>query len=214
MNENNQVNLSGIITTEPEYSNEFFKEKFYKMYIKVSRMSDTSDIIPVIISGLMLDVSKKYTGNYIEIEGEFRSYNQHDENKVKLILSVFAKKVHIINSSENQIYLNGFIVKEPKYRITPLDREIADILVAANRAYKKSDYIPCVVWGRNARYISQFPIGTEVKLEGRIQSREYTKYFDDGTAETRTAYEVSVSRIDVIEESEENTNESGSKESV
>lgn len=202
MNENNRVILSGVITTEFEYDHEFFKEKFYKTYVSVPRMSDKSDIIPVIVSELILDMSKNYTGNYIEIEGEFRSYNQHDEDRAKLILFVFAKKIRFISHSENQIYLNGFIVKEPKYRITPLDREIADILIAVNRSYKKSDYIPCVVWGRNARHISQFPVGTEVKLEGRIQSREYIKNFDDGTQETRIAYEVSVSRIDVVEEKE------------
>lgn len=206
MNENNQVNLVGIIVTEPVFSHEFFQEKFYRIYVSVSRMSNKSDVIPVMISEVMLDMSKKYTGNYVEIEGQFRSYNQYSENRTKLILSVFARQIHVINDSKkngtNQICLNGFIVKEPKYRITPLDREIADILVAVNRSYKKSDYIPCICWGRNARRISRFGVGTEVCLTGRIQSREYVKHLDNETEEIRMAYEVSVSRIDIMESEE------------
>ena len=200
---NNNVLLTGKIVSEPEYSHEVYGEQFYNLFLDVNRKSDIADVIPLTISERLFDVSKECIGTVISVSGQLRSFNRHENSKNRLILSVFVRDIEIITDEyedENEIMLDGFICKDVVYRKTPLGREIADLLIAVNRSYGKSDYIPCVVWGRNAVYTSGLPVGTHLKLIGRIQSRGYVKMYEDGTEEQRTAYEVSVSKINVLEE--------------
>ena len=155
------------------------------------------------ISERLIDVTQDYRGEFIQISGQFRSYNRHEEKKNRLVLSVFAREAVFVEAEDdkvksNQIFLDGFICKPPVYRKTPLGREIADMLVAVNRPYGKSDYIPCISWGRNARFASNFEVGSRVQIWGRIQSREYVKKLEDDRTEKRTAYEVSVSKMEEI----------------
>ncbi len=187
------------------YSHEIFGEGFYMVDIEVARLSASSDIIPMMISERLLDVTKDYKGCKIIISGQFRSYNRHEERKNRLVLSVFAREIEFVdeigeNSKTNQIFLDGYICKEPIYRKTPLGREIADLLLAVNRPYGKSDYIPCICWGRNARYASAFQVGSRCAIWGRIQSREYVKKISEEEMESRIAYEVSVSKLEQVEE--------------
>ena len=203
--ENNGVTVMGEIISEFTFSHEVFGEGFYMVDVKVKRLSDSYDIIPVMVSERLLDTEMDYRGMYICVNGQFRSYNRHEEKKNKLILSVFAREVDFLDEMEdgirsNQVYLDGYICKEPIYRKTPLGREIADVLLAVNRPYGKSDYIPCICWGRNARYASSFQVGERCVLWGRIQSREYMKRLDEENVEKRIAYEVSVSKLEMATE--------------
>ena len=198
---NNQVVVAGEIVSDFRFSHEIFGEGFYMVDLVVSRLSDAHDVIPLMVSDRLFDVEKSHIGEKVLAKGQFRSYNKHEENKNRLILSVFVREIEVIDAVDdkenkpNQIYLDGYICKEPIYRMTPLGREIADILLAVNRAYGKSDYIPCICWGRNARYASNFQVGTRVCIWGRVQSREYTKKISESECETRVAYEVSVQRM-------------------
>ena len=199
--ENNQVTIMGKIVSGFLYSHEIYGEGFYMVDVEVERLSDSTDIIPVMISERLLDVSQDYVGTCISVNGQFRSYNRHEEKKNKLVLSVFAREIEFIdeideNAKSNQIFLDGFICKEPIYRKTPLGREIADILLAVIRPYGKSDYIPCISWGRNARFASSFQVGDRCMVWGRIQSREYMKKISEEEQEKRVAYEVSVSKLE------------------
>ena len=201
--ENNQVTVMGEIASEFEFSHEVFGEGFYMLELLVKRLSDSFDRIPVMISERLIDVTKEYRGEFIQISGQFRSYNRHEEKKNRLVLSVFAREAVFAEATDdkiksNQIFLDGFICKPPVYRKTPLGREIADMLVAVNRPYGKSDYIPCISWGRNARFAAKFEVGSRVQIWGRIQSREYVKRLEDDRTEKRTAYEVSVSKLEEI----------------
>ena len=202
--ENNQVVIMGEIVSDFSFSHEIFGEGFYMVDVKVERLSDSNDMIPVMVSERLIDVTSDYRGQNIMVTGQFRSYNRHEERKNKLVLSVFAREIEFVDetpegSKTNQIYLDGYICKEPIYRKTPLGREIADLLLAVNRPYGKSDYIPCICWGRNARYANNFHVGTRCEIWGRIQSREYMKKLDETQVEQRTAYEVSVSKIELID---------------
>lgn len=203
--ENNQVSIVGEVISGFTYSHEVFGESFYMMELSVNRLSESSDIIPVMISERLLDVEQNYIGKYAHIQGQFRSYNRHEEVKNRLVLSVFAREVRIEEEPDesvkpNLIFLDGFVCKPPIYRKTPLGREIADILLAVNRPYGKSDYIPCICWGRNARYADGFSVGGHVQIWGRIQSREYQKKLSETEYEKRVAYEVSVSKLEYPEE--------------
>ena len=203
--ENNQVVIMGEIVSDFAFSHEIFGEGFYMVDVRVERLSDSIDIIPLMVSERLLDVNGDYKGMYIVVNGQFRSYNRHEERKNKLVLSVFAREIDFVdeigeNTKSNQIYLDGYICKEPVYRKTPLGREIADLLLAVNRPYGKSDYIPCICWGRNARYASNFEVGARCAVWGRIQSREYMKKISDEQLEKRVAYEVSVSKLELIED--------------
>ncbi len=205
--ENNQVTVMGEIVSEFSYSHEIFGEGFYMVDVRVQRLSESYDIIPVMVSERLLDVSSSYIGMLICVNGQFRSYNRHEERKNRLVLSVFAREVEFMDQMEessktNQIYLDGYICKEPIYRKTPLGREIADLLLAVNRPYGKSDYIPCICWGRNARYASNFKVGERCAVWGRIQSREYMKKLDEENVEKRVAFEVSVSKLELMTEEE------------
>ena len=200
--ENNQVTIEGEISGEFVFSHEIFGERFYMIDISTRRLSGVCDAIPVTVSERLIDVTQNYIGQYVCVRGQFRSYNQNDGSRVRLILSVFAQDIEFaekLMEDVNQIYLDGYICKEPVYRKTPLGREIADLLIAANRSYGKSDYIPCICWGRNARFASTFEVGTHVQIQGRIQSREYVKKINELETEKRIAYEVSVSKIEQME---------------
>ena len=203
--ENNQVVIMGEIVSDFAFSHEIFGEGFYMVDVRVERLSDSIDIIPLMVSERLIDVNGDYKGMYIVVNGQFRSYNRHEESKKKLVLSVFAREIDFVdeigeNTKSNQIYLDGYICKEPVYRKTPLGREIADLLLAVNRPYGKSDYIPCICWGRNARFASNFEVGARCAVWGRIQSREYMKKISDEQLEKRVAYEVSVSKLELIED--------------
>ena len=205
--ENNKVSVIGKVISEFTFSHEVFGEGFYILEVAVNRLSDQADIIPLMISERLIDVKQDYRGQTIEAIGQFRSYNRHEGTKNRLVLSIFVREYSFMEeftdyTKTNQIFLDGFICKEPIYRKTPLGREIADLLVAVNRPYGKSDYIPCIAWGRNARYASQFVVGSRLRIWGRVQSREYTKKISETESEKRVAYEVSVSKLEFIEEQE------------
>lgn len=202
MNENNKVTVMGEIVGEFSFSHEIYGEGFYMIDILVPRLSESADRIPLMVSERLLDIKKDYRGRNVKVSGQFRSYNRHEERKNKLVLSVFVRDWEFIDEVErsemtNHIELDGFICKEPVYRKTPLGREIADILLAVNRPYGKSDYIPCISWGRNARYANEFEVGSRCRVIGRIQSREYMKKLSEEQVEKRVAYEVSVSKLEV-----------------
>ena len=195
----------GEIVSDFVFSHEIFGEGFYMVDVNVPRLSESSDIIPLMVSERLINVEEDYKGLNIMVQGQFRSYNRHEERKNRLVLSVFAREIEFVDetpesSKTNQIYLDGYICKEPIYRKTPLGREIADLLLAVNRPYGKSDYIPCICWGRNARFASNFSVGTRCEIWGRIQSREYMKRLSEEDAEKRIAYEVSVSKLELMEE--------------
>ena len=205
MFENNQVSLVGEIVSDFTYSHEVYGEGFYMVELSVNRLSNFVDYIPVMVSERLIDVTADYRGAYVYINGQFRSFNRHEEHKNRLVLSVFARELEILEVNEeeedcNQIFLDGYICKEAVYRKTPLGREIADLLVAVNRSYGKSDYIPCICWGRNARFANSFEVGTRCSIWGRIQSREYMKKISDEMVEKRVAYEVSVNKLDLVDE--------------
>ena len=199
--ENNRVTVIGTIVSDFTFSHAVFGEGFYLVDLSVSRLSEQADVIPLMVSERLMDVTRDYRGCTIEADGQFRSYNRHEGVKNRLVLSVFVREVQFLEeftdyTKTNQIFLDGYICKEPIYRKTPLGREIADLLVAVNRPYGKSDYIPCIAWGRNARFASVFSVGTRIQIWGRVQSREYTKKLSETECEKRTAYEVSVSKLE------------------
>lgn len=201
---NNQAVVAGEIISEFEFSHEVFGEGFYLVTLKVNRLSHSSDIIPLLISERLIDISQSYVGKYLEAKGQFRSYNKHENNRNHLVLSLFVRELELLEALDgrrpNMIFLDGYICKEPVYRTTPLGREIADVLLAVNRAYSKSDYIPCICWGRNARYAGKLPVGSRIQLWGRIQSREYQKKIDEDKVVNRIAYEVSVNKMEYCDD--------------
>ena len=213
--ENNHLILRGKIVSEKSYSHEIYGEKFYVFNLEVIRLSSTVDIIPITISERLLTSLNLEIGKKVVVEGQFRSYNNYENERNRLILTVFAKEINEIEGEDekeevtNEVTLVGYVCKKPIYRQTPFGREISDILLAVNRAYNKSDYIPCIAWGRNARFCENIAVGTEVKITGRVQSRTYEKKYEDGKVETRVAYEVSIASMEVVneEETEEQTEE-------
>ncbi|MBQ3414111.1 MAG: single-stranded DNA-binding protein [Clostridia bacterium] len=224
--ENNYITLVGKVTGDKRLSHEIYGEKFYLFDLAIPRLSGNEDIIPITISERLLTEETLQQGKKLLINGQFRSYNSFENQKNKLILTVFAKDIKEVEENDeneenemvkkdivtNEVVLNGYICKKPIYRQTPFGREIADILLAVNRAYNKSDYIPCIAWGRNARFCQNLEVGAEVKIVGRVQSRTYEKKFEDGTSETRIAYEVSVGSLQVINKGEdEDENENSEK---
>ena len=208
--ENNKVTLSGEIVSDFEFDHECYGEKFYTAMLASERTSGYRDIIPAMVSERLIDVKADWMGRFVRVSGQFQSYNKHEGERNRLILSVFVREFEEYElpeliEEENHISLDGFICKQPIYRKTPLGREIADILIAVNRPYGKSDYIPCIAWGRNARFAGGLEVGTRLQIFGRIQSRIYHKKMENGEPEPieRTAYEVSVSKLMVVEETEE-----------
>lgn len=223
--ENNSLTLVGKITDEKKFSHEIYGEKFYVFDLSVPRLSGNADIIPITISERLFKEDELVVGMKAKVIGQFRSYNSYENERNRLVLTVFAKDIEFLEDQEteivaskdfvsNEVLLVGYICKTPIYRQTPFGREISDILLAVNRAYNKSDYIPCIAWGRNARFCSKMAVGTEVRITGRVQSRMYEKKHEDGTVEPRVAYEVSVANLELVnsenvkEELEENENKS------
>ncbi len=198
----NRVFLCGTVESEPVLSHELYGEGFYEFTIGVIRLSEQKDVLPITVAERLLEGRTVTVGEKVAIEGQFRSYNKMAENHSKLMLTVFVREFLDPTASypnPNTVELLGYICKEPIYRTTPLNREICDLLIAVNRAFNKSDYIPCIAWGRNARYCRSLPVGTKLNVGGRIQSRQYVKKLSEDVSETRTAYEISVSRIDETE---------------
>ncbi len=205
LNENNQVTIAGEIISDFTYSHNVLGESFYEFRIAINRLSETIDIIPCLISERSFDVLKDNIGTYVKINGEFRSYNRYIEklDKNVLVLTVFVRNIEIADKEDikqnsknnNNIILNGFICKDPIYRKTPLGREIADVLLAVNRSYGKTDYIPCVFWGRNAKFVSNLNVGDRLEVYGRIQSRKYVKKISDIESITKLAFEVSANLV-------------------
>ena len=205
--ENNKVTLSGEIVSNFEFSHEVFGEGFYTAKLASERLNGTKDIVPIMVSDRIVDTEADWEGSFVSVAGQFRSYNGMKDGKRGVILSVFVEKFEYVAEEkeigikdENTISLDGYICKEPVYRKTPLGREIADVLLAVNRPYGKSDYIPCIAWGRNAGFASILEVGTRLKIEGRVQSREYKKRISDDEHETRVAYEVSIAKMEVAED--------------
>ena len=202
--ENNHAELTGVILSELEFSHEVSGERFFKTRIRSERLSESSDELPVILSEKLLERRQFRAGERVKIAGQFRSYNRHEEKKNKLILSVYAQEMEAISpettevAPENNVELDGFICKKPIYRTTPLGREITDVLLAVNRSYGKSDYIPCICWGSNARAVKDLTVGDKLRLSGRIQSRMYQKKESDGSVDNRIAYEVSVGKLETL----------------
>lgn len=207
--ENNHLVLVGKVASEKRYSHEIYGEKFYIFNLEVVRLSSTVDIIPITVSERLLTSVNLNLGTSLKVEGQFRSYNNYENERNRLILTVFAKEIVEVDEEEskeqvsNEVQLVGYICKKPIYRQTPFGREIADILLAVNRAYNKSDYIPCIAWGRNARFCENMEVGTEVKITGRVQSRMYEKKHEDGSVEERVAYEVSIASLEIVERDDE-----------
>ncbi len=215
--DNNHITLVGKVTSEKRFSHEIYGEKFYIFDLSIPRLSGNADNIPITISERLLTQTDLPIDSKISVEGQFRSYNCYQGEKNRLILTVFAKEVEFLENQEeeiqvgkdvttNEVILDGYICKKPIYRKTPFGREIADLLLAVNRSYNKSDYIPCIAWGRNAKFCETVPVGAEIRIVGRVQSREYEKKYEDGTIEKRVAYEVSVASLEIIDK------ESGEKE--
>jgi single-stranded DNA-binding protein len=208
--ENNVVTISGKIVSGAEFSHDVYGESFYSFAINVPRLSKSSDKLVITISERLINKEELEVGKSVEINGQFRSYNNYNSKGSKLLLTIFARDIVFLdtetvisNANANQIILNGFICKKPIYRTTPFGREISDILLAVNRHYNKSDYIPCITWGRNARYCENLKVGDNIKIWGRIQSREYQKKLDNGDVLNRMAYEVSISKMEILEKKEE-----------
>ncbi len=211
--ESNYLTLVGKVTGEKQFSHEIYGEKFYTFKLSIARLSGNADIIPITVSERIINDEMLAEGKKLLVKGQFRSYNSYENEKNKLILTVFAKDIVELNEENedesefakkdgvtNEVVLVGFICKKPIYRQTPFGREIADLLLAVNRAYNKSDYIPSIAWGRNARFSQNLEVGTKVRVVGRVQSREYEKKHEDGTVENRIAYEVSIGSLEIVEE--------------
>lgn len=208
LTENNNVEIVGEIVSKFSFSHVAHGEKFYLTEVAVKRLSETLDYLPLLISERLIDVNSDYIGKTIHVNGQFRSFNLHEGEKNHLVLSVFVMELELLDDVDdgiktNQIFLDGYICKDIIYRATPLGREVADLLLAVNRSYGKTDYIPCIVWGRNARFASRLEAGGHIRVFGRIQSREYIKKISETETENHIAYEVSASRIEVVKDGEE-----------
>ena len=198
----NYIVLNGEVVSGFRYDHEVFGEEFYTFDLKTKRLSDAYDVITVMVSERLINVKEDLSGKYVKVKGEFRSYNKHIEEHCKLVLFAFAKTISVVEEcdNENSAEFDGFICKQPNFRKTPLGREITDLLLAVNRPYGKSDYIPLIVWGRNASYVAELPVGTRLNIFGRIQSREYKKVISETESVTKIAYEVSVNKLNVVKE--------------
>ena len=227
--ENNYLTLVGKVTSDKKFSHEIYGERFFSFDLSIPRLSGNADIIPIVVSERLINDDMLALDKKLLIKGQFRSYNSFENEKNKLILTVFAKDIEEVEENQeveenefakkdmvtNEVVLIGFVCKKPIYRQTPFGREIADLLLAVNRAYNKSDYIPTIAWGRNARFCQNLEVGTQVKIIGRVQSRTYEKKYEDGTVETKVAYEVSICSLEIInEEDTENQEQEGNQEAV
>ncbi|WP_352417909.1 single-stranded DNA-binding protein [Proteiniborus sp.] len=216
----NSITVVGKIITEKEFSHEMYGEGFYSFDLEVPRLSDYSDVLPITISERLLVNMDLKPGVNLVVEGQLRSYNRYQNGSNKLVLTVFARDAYVPETEEelnellkrpNEIFLDGYICKAPVYRTTPFGREITDLLVAVNRPYNKSDYIPCIAWGRNARFCEKLQVGDHIRLWGRIQSREYQKKIGDGEVINKVAFEVSISKLEFVRE---DNNREGKKQDL
>lgn len=202
----NIVNLKGTIENNLQFSHEIFGEKFYTTKIKINRLSESYDVLPITISERLLEEVDLNENKLVKVTGQLRSYNKNIDNKNRLVLTIFVRDIkqeEEDNKDPNSIFLDGYVCKEPIYRKTPLGREITDLLVAINRPYNKSDYIPSIVWGRNAKFAKNLNVGDRIQMWGRVQSRVYDKKLEEGNSVKKTAYEVSVSKIKKVSMEEE-----------
>lgn len=200
--EDNEARLKGRVKEAPVFSHEVHGEVFYKFFVSAERLSKTEDTIIVTASQSLIENIDIKKGKALCIMGQFRSYNNYSGVGNKLMLTLFAREIYEEEDCfepENEVYLNGYICKEPVYRVTPFGREIADVLIAVNRAYNKSDYIPAIAWGRNARMIKNACVGSNIIVKGRMQSREYQKKLSETESETKTAYEISINSLEITE---------------
>lgn len=202
---NNRVYVSGEIVSDATFSHEVYGEGFYEFFVKVMRLSGQADVLPITVSERLIEKGSLQKGKRLSAIGQFRSYNKLENGKSRLMLTVFLRELvdDDPEKNPNNILLSGYICKPPVYRTTPFNREIADVLVAVNRAYNKSDYIPCIAWGRNARFVKTLSVGDRIAVSGRIQSREYQKKLSEAETKTMTAYEVSVSKLAAFDDSED-----------
>ena len=200
--ENNTINVSGVVSEPPKFSHEVFGEGFFQFLLTTNRTSGQSDLLPITVSERLVNLDDLQVGATVSVVGQIRTYNKHEDTRNRLIISVFARELEFMGEETqdiNQVYLTGFVCKLPNYRKTPLGREIADILIAVNRPYGKSDYIPGIAWGRNARFAQNLQNGTHLEIQGRLQSRVYNKRISETETEEHVAYEVSISKLDVID---------------
>lgn len=206
-NTNNQATVIGTIEDDFTLNHEIYAEKFYTFSVSIPRLSGANDSVRIMISERLIMDNSYQKGDKVEITGQFRSYNSYENGENRLVLTVFAKDICHYEEDENKnpnaLYLNGYICKSPVYRTTPFGREITDILLAVNRSYNKSDYIPIIAWGRNARFAKNLNVGDNVKLWGRIQSRNYQKRISEDEVITKTAYEVSINRMELVTDESE-----------
>ena len=194
---NNKVFVAGEIVSDAVFSHEVYGEGFYEFFVRVMRLSGQADVLPITVSERLIADGMLEKGKQICALGQFRSYNKIENGRSRLMLTVFVRELicELPEKNPNSILLSGYICKPPVYRTTPFNREIADVLIAVNRAYNKSDYIPCIAWGRNARFVKNLSVGDRIAVSGRIQSREYQKRLTENETKTMTAYEVSVSKL-------------------
>jgi primosomal replication protein N len=190
----NSVSVAGRLCNL-KLSHKIYGEAFYTFVLECARLSEKTDLLPVTVSERLLEQHPFYDGALVSVKGQLRSYNKLVDGRARLYLTIFAREMAESPNTVNEIELKGFICKPPVFRVTPFGREITDLLVAVNRAYNKSDYIPSIVWGRNARYAASFEVGDKITMSGRVQSREYEKQLENGEVTVRTAYEVSVARL-------------------
>lgn len=201
--ENNIITLTGTVESFPQYSHSVLDENFYTFVLRVPRLSENDDFLPVTVPERQMDKELISIGKTIKVRGQLRSYNKYTQTKTRLILTVFARGIAPAleedTENPNEIFINGFICKEPVYRRTPFGREITDLIVAVNRAFNRSDYIPAIAWGKNAVYSENLAVGSNVMLWGRLQSRNYNKRISENETEVRTAYELSVTKIEKLD---------------
>ncbi len=208
-NTNNLAQVTGVISDKFVFNHEIYAEKFYTFTLRIPRLSGTDDSVRIMVSERLLACEDFRIGDKVDIEGQFRSYNSYEPTgENRLVLTIFAKDIRPSSGERghnpNMLFLNGYICKEPVYRTTPFGREITDLLIAVNRSYNKSDYIPVIAWGRNARYAKTLSVGDNVKVWGRIQSRNYQKRLSEDEVVTKTAYEVSVNRMELVDPENDN----------
>lgn len=207
---NNKIYLEGKVSSKLEFSHEMYGEGFYTFDLDVMRLSDSVDTLNITVSERLLNDVQLDVGVEVIVEGQLRSYNKFIDGSNKLILTVFARNIEPCverSKNPNEIFLDGYICKEPVYRTTPFGREIADVLLAVNRAYNKSDYIPTIAWGRNSRFCQTLSVGDNIKVWGRLQSREYQKKISDNEVVKKVAYEVSISKMEKAQKEESNGEE-------
>ena len=195
----NTITLRGQLHSLPEFSHENHDKSFHRFLLEVPRLSGAVDILPVIASRELPLGLDPTAGDMLTVTGQIRSHNRRTETARHLLIFVFATSVCVEHSEPvNDCILEGTLCREPVYRRTPLGREICDVMMAVPRAFRRADYLPCILWGRVAQEISQCHTRDCIRIEGRLQSRNYTKVTEDGAIE-RTAYEISALRAEILE---------------